>query len=151
MAEDESRLHEVTQRMDRSVFHHWAGTRLARTEAGEVEIELEIESHHLNPFGLLHGGMIATLADTAMGYALRTRMEPDTTHVTAQLSIAFLRPAREGRVSAIGRAIKSGRTTGYAEADVVDAGGRLLARATGTFIVLREEGDHGTGRFGAGG
>lgn len=143
--DDEVRWRELEERMGRSVFHHWAGTRLVRVDPGEVEIELDVEPHHMNPFGTLHGGMVATLADTAMGYALRTRLEEGSTHVTAQLSVAFLRPGREGRVSAIGRAVKAGRTTGYAEADVRDDSGALLARASGTFIVLRDgQGDAGS-------
>jgi uncharacterized protein (TIGR00369 family) len=131
------RLRDVADRLSRSAFHRWAGIALARAEPGEVEVVLRAGEHHLNIFGTIHGGMVSTLADTAMGLAMRTRLEPGTTHVTAQLDVHFLRPGTPGRISAIGRAVKSGRQMGYAEAEVFDEGGRTLARASGTFLMLR--------------
>jgi len=101
-----------------------------------VEIALEAEEHHLNLLGTLHGGIVATIADTAMGLAVRTRHEPGATHVTGSLQVTYLSPGRPGTVRAIGRAINAGRQMGYAEADVLDDSGRLLARASATFIVL---------------
>jgi uncharacterized protein (TIGR00369 family) len=89
--------------------------------------------------GTLHGGMIATLADTATGLAYRTVLEPGTSHVTSSLTVAFLVPGRGGTVTAKGRVLKRGRRFGYAEADVVDEEGTLLARATATFTVLPEQ------------
>lgn len=129
-------LRDVADRMARSEFHRWAGISLVRAEPGEVEIAFVAEGHHLNLLGTVHGGMIATVADTAMGLAVRTRLEPGTTHVTGQLDVHYLAPGRPGRIVGIGNAVKSGRQMGYAEADVLDAGGRLLARADATFIVL---------------
>jgi uncharacterized protein (TIGR00369 family) len=82
--------------------------------------------------------MIATLADTATGLAYRTVLDPGTSHVTSQLAVTFLAPGRSGRIIARGRVVKAGRRFGYAEADVVDEEGTLLARATATFTVLPE-------------
>ena len=130
-------IREVEDRMRRSEFHQWAGIRLLRVDDGEVEIELEARSHHLNLLGTLHGGIVATVADTAMGLAVRTRHEPGTTHVTGSLNVAYLSPGRPGPVRAVGRVVKAGRQMGYAEADVADEHGRLLARANATFIMLR--------------
>jgi uncharacterized protein (TIGR00369 family) len=150
-SEGDSRLRDVADRMARSEFHRWAGIRLVRTEPGEVEIALKAEPHHLNLLGTVHGGMLATVADTAMGLAVRTRLEPGTTHVTGQLNVHFLAPGRVGRIVGIGRAVKSGRQTGYAEADVLDAEGRLVARASAAFIVLRARPEReGTAGAGAG-
>jgi uncharacterized protein (TIGR00369 family) len=131
------RLQEIADRVARSEFHRWAGIELVRAEPGEVEIALGAEAHHLNLLGTVHGGMIATVADTAMGLAVRTRLEPDTTQVTGQLDVHYLAPGRAGRIVGIGRALKSGRQMGYAEAEVLDERSRTLARASATFIVLR--------------
>jgi uncharacterized protein (TIGR00369 family) len=133
-----SRLDEVRERFARSEFHRWIGMRLARVEPGEVDVELDVEPHHLNLLGLLHGGLIATLADTATGLAYRTVLRPGTRHVTTQLSVTFLSPGRAGRVTARGRVVKAGGRFGYAEADVLGPGGALLARATATFTVSPE-------------
>ena len=130
-------IREVEDRMARSGFHRWAQLSLVRVDDGEVEVLLDAQEHHLNLLGTLHGGMIATLADTAMGLAVRTRHEPATTHVTGSLTVNYLSPGRAGPVRAIGRAVKAGRQMGYGEADVLDDAGHLLARASATFIVLR--------------
>ena len=133
------RLAEVRERFDRSELHtSFLRLRLDRVAEGEVDVSLELEPRHLNLGGTLHGGMIATLADTATGLAYRTVLEPATSHVTSSLTLTFLAPGRTGTVTARGRVIKRGRRFGYAEADVVDEDGTLLARATATFTVLPE-------------
>jgi uncharacterized protein (TIGR00369 family) len=136
-----SRIRGIGDRMARSAFHGWAGIDLVRAEPGEVEIALRAEDHHLNLLGTVHGGMIATVADTAMGLAMRTRAEPGSTYVTAQLGLHYLASGRAGRIVGIGRAVKAGGQMGYAEADVLGEGDRLLARASATFIVVREHPD----------
>ncbi len=133
-----SRIDEVRERFARSGFLNWIGMRLERVEPGEVDVALDVEPHHLNLVGLLHGGMIATLADTATGLAYRTVLQPDTRHVTTQLIVTFLSPGRAGRVTARGRVVKAGGRFGYAEADVVGPDDDLLARATATFTVSPE-------------
>lgn len=139
MAEAPDRLEEVRERFDRSEFHtSFLGLRLDRVAEGEVDISLELEPRHRNLVGTLHGGVIATLADTATGLALRTALEPGTSHLTSSLSVTFLSPGRSGLVTAKGRVIKRGRSFGYAEADVVDEAGGLLARATATFTIVPE-------------
>ncbi len=137
MAEGEpiDRLAEVRARVERSAFHAWAAMRLDRVAPGKVDVSLDAEPHHLNLVGIVHGGMIATLAT---GLAYRTMLEPGSTHVTSQLSVTFLAPGRSGRIRARGRVLKAGRRFGYAEADVVDDTGALLARAAATFTVMQE-------------
>lgn len=133
------RVEEVRERFERSEFHTaFLGLRLDRVAEGRVDVSLELEPRHLNLVGTLHGGMIATLADTATGLAYRTVLEPGTTHVTSSLSVAFLATARAGTVTARGTVVKRGTRFGYAEADVVDGEGTLLARASATFTVLPE-------------
>jgi uncharacterized protein (TIGR00369 family) len=130
---------DVRERFGRSEFHsRWLALSLERVEPGEVDVAMDVQRHHLNLMGTLHGGMIATLADTATGLAMRSTLEDGWTFTTTQLAVTFLSPGRQGRVLARGRVVKSGRRFGYAEADVVDAEDRLLARATATFAVMPE-------------
>jgi len=135
-----SRIDEVRERFASSGFHNWIGMRLSRVELGEVDVSLDVQPHHLNLVGLLHGGMIATLADTATGLAYRTVLRPGTRHVTTHLSVTFLSPGRAGLVTALGRVLKAGGRFGYAEADVVGPDDELHARATATFTVSPEPG-----------
>ncbi len=101
-------------------------------------MSLATRPHHLNPVGIVHGGMIGVLADTATGLAYRTVLEPGTTHVTSHLSVTFLAPGRIERLTARGRVLKAGRRFSYAEAEVLDETGTLLARAAATFTVMPE-------------
>ena len=133
-------LRDVRERFARSEFHsRWLALSLERVERGEVDVAMDAQPHHLNLMGTLHGGMIATLADTATGLALRSTLEHGLTFTTTHLGVTFLSPGRPGRVVARGRVVRTGRRFGYAEADVVDADGALLARATATFAILPEQ------------
>lgn len=131
---------DLRERVARSAFHDWMGIELVRAEAGRVEIELQAADHHLNLQGLLHGGIVATLADTATGLAVRTMVPEGRRHVTVHLDVQFLRPGAPGRVTAIGTTVRVGTTIGYAEADITDERGRLLARASATVAVMADRG-----------
>ncbi len=132
-------LDELRERLQASEFYRWAGIELVDAGSGRVEIAFEAGAQHVNLQGLVHGGMIATLADTAMGLAVRTVLENGRRHVTVQLGIEFLSPGRPGRIVAHGRSVKIGRQLGFAEADVVDSRGRLLALARSTLSVTSEK------------
>jgi len=134
----------LRDRFAASPFHAGSGMVLERIGDGEVDVALELRRDHLNLQGTAHGGVLATLADTAMGLAYRTVLEPNTDHLTSTLSIAFLAAGGSGRVVAKGRVLRRGRRFGYAEADVVDASGELLARATSTFTVLSSARERGS-------
>lgn len=133
---DERYLEELRERISRSAFHGWVGVRLGSVSDGTSELLLDLQPHHFNPQGIVHGGVISLMADTAIGVALRSRLRPGLTHRTAQLNVHFLRRGEGGRVVARGRALHSGKRMGYGESEVSDGEGNLLARASATFIVL---------------
>jgi uncharacterized protein (TIGR00369 family) len=103
---------------------------------GRAEVAMELQPHHFNPQGIVHGGITAAIADTAIGLALRSMLKPGFTHRTAQLDVHFVSKGEGTRIVARGRSVHLGQRMGYGEAEVVDAGGRLLAKASATFIVL---------------
>ena len=139
MDEHESLITSLRERLRDSEFYRWAGVEVIDASPGVVEIAFEANPQHLNLQGLVHGGILATLADTAMGLAVRTLLEPGRRHVTVQLGIEFLSPGRPGRITARGRSVKIGTQLGFAEADVMNADGRLLARAHSTLSVTAEK------------
>jgi uncharacterized protein (TIGR00369 family) len=113
--------------------------RLERLEPGRAEVSLEVRDEHLNLMGTLHGGVIASLADTATGVAMHSALEHGWTHTTTSIQLTFLAPGRVGdEVRARGRVIKRGRRFGYAEADVERSDRTLLARASATFLIQPE-------------
>jgi uncharacterized protein (TIGR00369 family) len=139
MDEHEALIESLRDRLQGSEFYRWAGVELVDASPGAVEVALEAGPQHLNLQGLVHGGILATLADTAMGLAVRTVLQPGRRHVTVQLGVEFLSPGRPGRIVAHGRSVKIGSQLGFAEADVTDTGGRLLAKAQSTLSVTTDK------------
>jgi uncharacterized protein (TIGR00369 family) len=133
---DDRHLEQLRARITNSPFHQWAGLELVSVADGVAELALELRPHHFNPQGIVHGGIITAVADTSIGLALRSKLRPGLTHRTAQLNVHFLSKGEGGRLVGRGRAVRLGQRMGYGEADVLDGTGQLLARATGTFIVL---------------
>ena len=133
---DERYLDDLRRRIAQSPFHRWAGIELLSVGGGRAEVALELQDHHFNPQRIVHGGVIAALADTSVGLALRSMLRPGMTHRTAQLNVHFLAKGEGNRITGRGRSLHLGQRMGYGEAEVVDMEGRLLARATATFIVL---------------
>jgi uncharacterized protein (TIGR00369 family) len=131
---------DLRDRVARSAFHSWMGMELVRATAGRVEIALEATDHHLNLQGSLHGGVIATLADTATGLAVRSMVPAGRRHVTIQLDVHYLAPGRPGQITAVGTTVRVGSQIAYAEADIRDPADRLLARATATVAVMTDRG-----------
>ena len=120
------------------------GFEVVTAADGACTMKLDAEERHTNPMGTLHGGILCDVADAAMGMAFFSTLEPGESFTTLELKINFLRPFWTGTLLAHGRVVQRGRTVGMAECDVVDADGRLVARATSTCMTLR--GDAAAGR-----
>jgi uncharacterized protein (TIGR00369 family) len=90
---------------------------------------------HLNQAGTVHGGVLASLADAAMGLAARSTTEAGETPATSQLTIAYLRAGRPGVMEVSGRVIRRGETVLLCEADIEQAG-RSLVHAVATFALI---------------
>jgi uncharacterized protein (TIGR00369 family) len=115
------------------------GIDLVSAENGECTMKLEAGEQHLNPMGTLHGGILCDIADAAMGMAYFSELEPGESFTTLELKINFLRPFWQGALLAHGRVVHRGKSVGMTECDVVDAEGRLIARASSTCMTLRGE------------
>ncbi len=94
------------------------GARLVRVAEGEVEIELPFSDSIQQQHGFAHAGAIATIADSACGYACLTKMPEGSAVLSVEFKINLLAPAVGDRFIARGRAIRVGRTVGVATADV---------------------------------
>jgi uncharacterized protein (TIGR00369 family) len=131
-------LDALRERFARSPYHRWSSISLDDIEHGRVVLRLELQPEHLNPQGIVHGGVIAGLLDSVCGMSLRSILPEDRTHRTVQLSISFLRASVTGTLIGTGTAVHEGRRVGYAEGEVRDEAGKLVAKATATFINLPE-------------
>jgi uncharacterized protein (TIGR00369 family) len=133
-------LTELYEAVATSPYPRLLGMRLTVMEPDRARIELEIGEHHLQPFGIVHGGVISTLIDTATFWAAFSRLPEDAGLVNVDLKLNYLAPAARGRLVADGRCLRPGRTLGYAEAYVRDDRGGLVAHGTSTLRVLPGKG-----------
>ena len=104
-----------------------------------------VPSPNDNVMGTLHGGVLATLADSAMGFAFATTLAPDESFATLEMKISFLRPVWRSTLTAAATVVQRGKTTGLVECRVTDERDRLIAHATSTCLVLRGSQAEGRG------
>jgi len=108
---------------------------------GTSLFEMDVGRKHLQPFGFIHGGVFASILDSAAFWAMHLDMDdPKASLTSVDLKLNYLAPLAEGKLIARGRRIKLGKTLGYAEADVGDQKGKLLCHGTSTLMILRERG-----------
>ena len=112
------------------------GFRLLAFAGGKATVELDSGPRHYNPMGTVHGGVLCDIADYAMGMAFASTLDADQSFTTLELKINFLRPVWESNLLANARVASRGKTVGLVECDVIDANGRLIARASSTCLVL---------------
>jgi uncharacterized protein (TIGR00369 family) len=111
------------------------GVRDMRAEDGRATLWLEAEQRHLNPAGTVHGGVLASLVDMAMGHAVRSSTGESDVPATSQLTLTYLRPGTPGRIEVHAAVSKQGEDLTVCEADV-EQDGKGLAHALATFAVL---------------
>lgn len=119
-------------------FHLFNTLELASLRPDHAVIEFEASERHANPMGTLHGGVLAAIADAAMGMAYLSTLGEGKSFTTLEMKINFLKPVWRARLQATGKVVKAGKTIGLVECDVTDEGGRLVARASSTCMTLRD-------------
>ena len=114
------------------------GYRIVEAENGRVVVAACPSEEHLNPEGVVHGGLAATLLDTCMGLAVRSTLEKGVAATTLELKVSLLRAVtpQTGEVRAEGTELSRGRRVGTAEGRLTDRDGRLLAHGTATCLVF---------------
>lgn len=113
------------------------GVRVVEGGDGTAVVECEVGPDHLNRGGTVHGGVVATLVDVAVGVALHT-MDPEGTRrpmATTDLNVAFLQPSSTGPLTCRARIRRRGRSLAVGEAEVTDGAGKLMAVGRATYLV----------------
>ncbi len=122
-----------------SAAWEWLGLRLVAEEEGSATVEMVASEHMANHSGNVHGGLISTLADSAMGRSIWTIKPGVRQAASFDLKLSFVAAARIGEtLRATGKVVHAGRRTCVAECRVEVSGGKLIATASGTFMVKRE-------------
>lgn len=115
------------------------GTRLVSVAPGEAVFSCEPDEIAYNTMGLVHGGWMCTLLDTAAGCALHTLLPAGAGYASIEIKVSFLQAVRAGAgaVEFRGRVLREGRRIAFAEADARTVGGELVGHATSSLAVVR--------------
>jgi uncharacterized protein (TIGR00369 family) len=130
-------------------FHSEVGftVDLERSGPGFCTVMGTVEKRHLNVNGVVHGGVYATILDTAMGGSVVSLLREGEVTATTSLYVEFLRPAGQGeRLSARGQVVRRGRHLAFAEGNLQDGEGRRLSQAHGTWYIWNTEDPTWSGR-----
>ncbi len=116
-------------------FTRYLGMQLVRMEAGECVMRLEVGPEHQSMAERVHGGVFFTMVDTAMGRAVISKLPEGRGCATVEAKINFFRPVQHGVLEARAECVYLSKRTAYTEAELRDGEGRMIARATGTFML----------------
>lgn len=114
-------------------FAKLIGMRLVDLKPGEATISIEMRDDLRQPSGVLHGGVTATLIDTAMAFAVRTRLSIGEATATIDLTIHYVRPHLAGTFTCTARVVRAGKRIFTVSADVHNDEGKLIATGLSTY------------------
>jgi uncharacterized protein (TIGR00369 family) len=117
-------------------FAKLMGMRLVDLRPDEAVISIEMRDDLQQPSGVLHGGVTATLIDTAMAFAVRTHLEDHEFTATIDLTVHYLRPHTAGTVTCTAKVVRAGRRIFTVSADVENEEGKLVATGLSTYTRL---------------
>jgi uncharacterized protein (TIGR00369 family) len=105
---------------------------------GRVEFSCVLDESVYNPIGVVHGGLVCTLLDTVAGCAVHTTLPQGMAYTSIELKVSYLRPvhATSGPLTAVGTVVKPGRRVAFAEGEVRDAAGAVVATASSSLLVF---------------
>ena len=110
----------IREKFETNHFPRSLGIEIDSIEPGRARLSVEVTERLLQLAGIMHGGAIATLIDTAVAFAIVGASEPGDRFTTVELKINYLSPIRDGRVVADARLIRDGRRIVVAECDIQD-------------------------------
>jgi uncharacterized protein (TIGR00369 family) len=116
-------------------FAERLGAEVLSADDGSARLTFQASEDHLNPAGTVHGGVLATLVDTAMGQAIRSATGDEDVPATSQLTVTYLRPGKPGSLEITARVRVNGEHLTVCEAEI-EQEGRSLAHAVATFALL---------------
>jgi uncharacterized protein (TIGR00369 family) len=133
-------IQELIEIINASPFPDHMSMRLLEVALDRAVLDLDTARCHLQAFGIVHGGVLATLIDTATFWAVYMRIPEGAGLVNIDLKLNYLKPVESGLLIAEGRAIRSGNSISYAETNVLNEKRELIAHGTSTLMTLPGKG-----------
>ena len=126
----------VRAHVNQCAYFSLLSMKLLDFDIGRSSLEISLETKHLQPFGVVHGGVFSSIIDAAAFWCLFAEVDESSGMTSVDLKLNYLAPAKNGKLIAKGKKIKLGKTLGLGEAKVTDQEGKVLAHGTSTLIVL---------------
>jgi len=131
-----AQLRRIQKAVTTVPFARLLGIELDEVGKGTATIGLSIRRELTQNHGVVHGGAIASLIDTATAFAIISMLSPVEKVTTVDLTISYLRPLTTGRMAARAKVVRSGQRLFVVSADLFDQDGNLAATALSTYIKL---------------
>src|SRR5437667_12902434 len=135
---DEARVARAQTAFAAVPFAKLLGLEMGELKAGEATLHLTVRDELTQNQGVMHGGAVASLIDTASAFAVVTQLEPDERVTTTDLTIHYLRPVTSGCLTATARTVRAGRRLFVLSVEVLDDQQKLVATAVTTYIKLQQ-------------
>ena len=129
-----TRLREAFARVP---YARLLGLEFVGAERGTARFAVDVREELTRMGGILHGGAIVSLLDSAAAFAVLTLLDPGTNTVTVDFTVHFLRPVSAGRIEARARVLRRGRRVAILSVEATDQNGVLVATATTTYFIQR--------------
>ena len=129
----EERKQRAAKSLNELPFARLIGMELVDIRPNEAVIKIEMRDDLRQPSGVLHGGVTATLIDTAMAFAVRTHLADEEFTATIDLTVHYLRPHIEGPIFCTARIVRAGKRIFTVNADVENGEGKLIATGISTY------------------
>jgi uncharacterized protein (TIGR00369 family) len=131
-------LNLLVDMVNESPYYVHTSMKLKEIDWGSCLLQVDVQDKHLQPYGMVHGGVYAALVDAAAYWAVFTQLDDNAKMITIDLKLNYLGSASKGLLLAEGKSIKLGKTLGIGEAAITDEAGKLLTHGTATFMVLKD-------------
>ena len=126
----------VAKVVNQSPYFSLLSMEIKDLQWGTSLLEIQLAEKHLQPFGFVHGGAIASIMDAATFWAVFPQIEKGLGLTTVEIKVNFLAPAQKGKLVARGRCIRLGKTLALGDAEIRNSEGGLVAHGTATMMVV---------------
>jgi uncharacterized protein (TIGR00369 family) len=130
-------IEAVAGRVNACPYFRLLSMEIVSLGPGRSVLKIDVQEKHLQPYGIVHGGVYSSMIDAASFWASYTEIEDPLALTTVEMKLNYLAPAKSGVFTAEGKVVKTGKTICLSEALISDQSGRLLAHGTTTMLVLK--------------
>ena len=131
-----AQVERISNALDSVPYAKLLGISLVQIDSGTATLKMPVRKQLTQNHGVVHGGAMASLIDSATAFAIISLLEPEEKVTTVDLTISYLRPVTEGTLNCAAKVVRSGRRLLVVSAEVLDDAQRLVATALSTYIKI---------------